>query len=254
MFHIEKLKKILSTNLFLYKKISKIYHFFIELFIFFTLSLTKVKYLKPRKASGKFKSQYGQDYYLHNLKLIKKKGFFVEVGCNDPIYNSNSYFLEKHLQYSGISIDGIDFKKEFKKLRPKTKFFNRIIDKKKGIKKFYKVIDVEGWENQMSTLHKNNLKTGKTFNAKIIKVKSTPLNNLIPKQKIIDILMIDVEGHELNVLKSINLKKYKPKVILIENTGYFIKKKKLVNYIEKNLYRHFARIGRSDDIFVRLLK
>ena len=66
--------------------------------------------------------------------------------------------------------------------------------------------------------------------------------------------MIDVEGHELNVLKSINLKKYKPKVILIENTDYFIKKKKLVNYIEKNLYHHFTRIGRSDDIFVRLLK
>lgn len=69
------IKKLVSSNLFLYKKISKIYHFFLELFIFFNLSLTKVKYLKPRKALGKFKSQYGQDYYLYNLKLIKKKVF-----------------------------------------------------------------------------------------------------------------------------------------------------------------------------------
>ena len=176
------IKKILSSNIFLYKKFSNIYHFFLELFIFFDLSLTQVKYLKPRKASGKFKSQYGQDYYLYNLNLIKKKGFFVEIGCNDPIYNSNSYFLEKQLKYNGISIDAIDFKKKFKKFRPKTKFLNRIIDKKRGIRKFYKVIDVEGWENQMSTLHKNNLKTGKTFNAKIVKVKSVPLDNILPKK------------------------------------------------------------------------
>lgn len=104
----------------------------------------------------------------------------------------------------------------------------------------------------MSSLHKKNLKIGKTFNAKMIKVKSTPLNNLLPKKKSIDILMIDVEGHELNVLKSINLKRYRPNTILVENTGVFFPKENLVNFLKHNKYQHYARIGRSDDIFINI--
>ena len=36
------------------------------------------------------------------------------------------------------------------------------------------------------------------------------------KNKIIDFLSIDVEGHEYEVIKGLNLKKYKPRILLIE--------------------------------------
>ena len=47
----------------------------------------------------------------------------------------------------------------------------------------------------------------------------------MPENSVIDFLSIDVEGHEFQVLKSIDLIKYKPKVILLESHLF-----KLENY------------------------
>ena len=58
----------------------------------------------------------------------------------------------------------------------------------------------------------------KGYSSKIIKVNT--LNYFLKKyygnKKKIDLLKIDTEGEELNVLKSIDLKIYKPKLISIE--------------------------------------
>ena len=52
---------------------------------------------------------------------------------------------------------------------------------------------------------------------------------------------IDIEGHELEVLKSLNLKKYNIKVICVEILNYnkFTKsrKSKLLNFFKKNKYK-----------------
>ena len=40
------------------------------------------------------------------------------------------------------------------------------------------------------------------------------------KNNEIDFVSIDVEGHELNVLKGINFKKYKPNLVVIEFINY----------------------------------
>jgi hypothetical protein len=42
------------------------------------------------------------------------------------------------------------------------------------------------------------------------------LDNNLPKAQTIDFLSIDVEGLDFNVLKSANIEKYYPKVILVE--------------------------------------
>ena len=51
-------------------------------------------------------------------------------------------------------------------------------------------------------------------------VKTNTLNNILElskyKNKKIDFLNLDVEGNELNVLKSLNFKKYKPSLLCIE--------------------------------------
>ena len=51
-------------------------------------------------------------------------------------------------------------------------------------------------------------------------VKTNTLNNIIERSKYknqrIDFLNIDVEGNELNVLKSLNFEKHKPSLICIE--------------------------------------
>ncbi len=64
----------------------------------------------------KIKKNYHQIFFIQ-IKF-NKKGFFAEIGYKNPVYSSNSYFLDKHYKYTCISIDATDFKKKFKKLSP----------------------------------------------------------------------------------------------------------------------------------------
>ena len=62
-------------------------------------------------------------------------------------------------------------------------------------------------------------KTKLKKNYEVRKVKANTLNNILQKYKIsknFEFLNIDVEGHELEVLKGLNLKKFRPKLIAIE--------------------------------------
>ncbi len=57
---------------------------------------------------------------------------------------------------------------------------------------------------------------------------NTVINTEIGELDKIDILSVDVEGGELNCLRGLDLKKYKPHVIVVEN---FTDDKNIENYI-----------------------
>ena len=99
-----------------------------------------------------------------------------------------------------------------------------------------------------NTLHKINGKDAKL----VKKIKTDTLDNIIKQSKLsfkeIDFLSIDVEGNELDVLKGFNIKKYNPKVIVLElinkNTNSFyeqkienIQKSLIYKYMIKNNYK-----------------
>ena len=76
--------------------IKKVYHwlrFYFEKAYFITFY--NVKCFKKSTNQGYY-GQYGQDYYLDKIiipSLNSITGIIVEVGCNDPVYNNNTFFL-----------------------------------------------------------------------------------------------------------------------------------------------------------------
>ena len=65
------------------------------------LSLLK-KRLKSKKESYSFGTiDILVNYFFKN----KLNGFFVDVGCQNPISNNNTYLLYKNKNWSGINID-----------------------------------------------------------------------------------------------------------------------------------------------------
>ncbi len=56
-----------------------------------------------------FYSQASQDKFVYALlyDLLGKqdKGYYLEIGAGEPIHINNSYFFEKNLEWSGVSID-----------------------------------------------------------------------------------------------------------------------------------------------------
>ena len=66
-----------------------------------------------------FKGQAEQDKFVLNMLKNKKKGFFLEIGSNDPININNSYILEKNYEWNGIMIEYSNkWLNDYKNFRP----------------------------------------------------------------------------------------------------------------------------------------
>ena len=63
------------------------------------------------------------------------------------------------------------------------------------------------------------------------------MDKILEKHKInnLDYLNVDVEGNELNVIKSINFKKYKPLLISIESNDIILE-----DYLKDDTFKHLV--------------
>lgn len=213
----EKLKKK-----FLYsekKNLPKLLYFFFQ--------FLKFKW-KPRTLY----SNWGIDLLIKDiLKNQKEKGIYIDVGSHHPLINNNTYILYKR-GWKGINVD-LDFNSidMFNYFRPKDHNIQIALSNKISF------TDLYFFHNRSA---KNTITKSRGKGAKSIKrVKTDTLNNIIKNSKIntkkIDFLSIDVEGNELNVLRGLNFKKYRPKIISIE----FIKPnvKEFYQHDIKNIFK-----------------
>ena len=89
-------------------------------------------------------------------------------------------------------------------------------------------------------------------------VETTTLDDVLEHSRYsdheIDLLSIDAEGHDYQVLMSINIEKYKPKIIIVESSSTSMRDvvgSKVYDYLEKRGYRlvswtHLSLIFRVD--------
>ena len=190
------------------------------------------------------KSYDGYEVDLKITKYFKDKnnGFYVDVGAHHPTKINNTYLLYKR-NWRGINIDISDFSIDlFNFWRPKDLNFYRAITNKNGIAKKYYQKDF----SFLSTISKEQAKNNFQGKIKEKKIKCSTLTNLLEntkyKKRKIDFLNVDVEGHDLEVLKSLNFKIYRPKCICIEDVDVYykkinIKKTKIHKFLKKLKYK-----------------
>ena len=82
------------------------------------------------------------------------------------------------------------------------------------------------------------------------KQNSCRLDELCKHLTAVDGLLIDVEGHEIEVLESFDFTKFKPLFVLVENNGEFYAREELQRYMRQWGYLLKARIGTYDDVYV----
>jgi len=188
-------------------------------------------------------SQKGQvEYLLNNFfnyekKGLKREGYFVDLACADGIHYSNTYFLEKYLNWKGLLIEpNPKFKESIIKNRT-SNYVNECIGKNNtDIIKFR--IDNLMFGGIVGDAFDNNEKYRKEElkNAEIISFQTKTLESILDEfqsPEIIDYLNLDVEGGEEEVLLNFNFKKYKFKFISIERPTVNLEiKLELENYIQ----------------------
>ena len=192
-------------------------------------------------------SQEGEDMILRLIFERQHTGFYVDVGAHHPKRFSNTYFFYKK-GWCGINIDAMPgCMKIFESIRTKDINIELPISNKKQELTYYAFNEpaLNGFSKEISDardgLNKNKIKFTKklkTFTLEEV------LDKNLPAKKVIDFLSIDVEGLDFDVIRSLNVNKYRPRVILVEILGgslSHIQNNEIYNYLLKHDYELYAK-------------
>ena len=212
-------------------------------------------FVRKFKSEKKSYSFGGCDLLIDYIFKSKNNGFYLDVGCQHPISNNNTYLLFKK-GWNGINVDldkkNIDL---FNSHRPKDKNICACVSSKEG---YMDMFFHDG--SPINTVEKNITSNNKA----LIKSEIFYLNSLLKNIdiKTIDYMNLDVKGHELDVLRGFDIKTYKPSVISVEYLDLKMKKlefknnvldnvlnSELYKYLKNNDY-HFVNWTHADLIFV----
>ncbi len=160
-------------------------------------------------------SQFGEDIAL--LRLLPKKGVYVDVGAHHPKRYSNTYLLFKQ-GWSGVNIDpNPETIKLFKSARPQDHNIYVGIAEERGMLTYYKFSDpaVNTFDEKEASRWRE--KSWVTYLG-TEEVEVEPLRDVLASLNIehIDLLTVDAEGMDLGVLKSLDWEKYQPRVVVVE--------------------------------------
>jgi FkbM family methyltransferase len=158
-------------------------------------------------------SQGGEDQYLNdNIFKSKRKGIYVELGALDGNVYSNTKFFEDSLEWSGILIEPHPIMyNRLVENRPKNFLFNDLVSYHKDPLEFRYFLQCyaacSGVASTLSQHHMDvyyNNENNRFLPQDKIVIKPKTLTEIIKSTSIthIDLLSLDVEGHEYEVLQS----------------------------------------------------
>lgn len=160
-------------------------------------------------------SQSGEDMILDTIFCDVIKGFYIDVGANNPFIQSNTHYFYKK-GWRGVNVDALPGSMiPFNKVRSHDINIEAAISDSNDeltyymfSSSFYNTFD----QNKVENIMKHTKIIGK------IPIKHIKLSDLFNSLKLnnIDFLSVDVEGLDYEVLKSNDWGKYRPKVIVTE--------------------------------------
>jgi FkbM family methyltransferase len=193
-------------------------------------------------------SQEGEDKILSRIFERKKNGFYVDIGAHHPKRFSNTFLLYNR-GWQGINIDAMPGSmRAFQKTRPRDINLELGIGEEQSTLDYYVFNEpaLNSFSRELS--EKEHAADSSFFINKVIKVKVMPLSDILkqylPDGQNIDFMSIDVEGLDLQVLKSNDWTKYRPSYVLAEVLGtslHEIDKSEIGRFMFDNGYDLYAK-------------
>ncbi|MCI0574958.1 MAG: FkbM family methyltransferase [Chloroflexi bacterium] len=205
-----------------------------------------------------FTAQDGEDILLAELFACKPAGYYVEIGAYDGVHLSNTYFFEQ-LGWQGLLIEPLpDQVEACRRNRPGSIVVHAAVGNRGS--GTIQITEVLGGDNgTFSPAELSFVETTIQSEAKArqlgqqFKSHDVPLRTFeaiaeevgLEPGTAIDLISIDCEGMDFEVLQSIDLKKWRPRLLLIERV-----EPALVAYLAQRGYGPLLRI-RANTIFSR---
>jgi len=186
-------------------------------------------------------------------------GYYVEIGANDGISQSNTNFLERRFNWIGILIEPVPsvFRKLVKNRSQDNVFWNvaccSFQHNSDEIQMTYgdlmsvshfESIDLEVKEHILEAT--NYLASDEqtfTFSAKVKDLQSILKESNAPK--LIDFFSLDVEGAEFEILNGIDFDEFNFKYILVESRSL----QRILSFLESKSYKFVKNLSNHDYLF-----
>jgi FkbM family methyltransferase len=186
-------------------------------------------------------------------------GFFVELGANDGVTQSNTLYFERYRSWRGVLVEPAphNYLKCRANRSPDTKVFCNACTSFAYEDRFVEIV----YSNLMSTpigLESDILRPvahaekGRAFlpageDTFVFGAVARPLNQILIESEapaVIDLLSLDVEGAELEVLKGIDHDRFRFRYMCIES-----RRDKLAAYLTPLGYRFVEQLSLQDHLF-----
>jgi FkbM family methyltransferase len=161
-------------------------------------------------------SRNAEEWIIRDFFQDRRNGVFLDVGANHYQNESNTYFLEHQLGWTGIAVEPlVEFEADYKRYRPGTRF------------RAFFASDASNQRAHMFYLKENSLVTSATkdFTAREggatpseIEAPTITLDDLLTLEKIdrVDFLSMDIELAEPKALAGFDLRRFSPQLVCIE--------------------------------------
>ena len=182
-------------------------------------------------------SMEGEDLEILRLTDNVEDGFYVDAGCYHPLHLNNTYLLYKK-NWRGINIDLSEYTIDlFNFVRPDDMNINIAISETDGEIIYYHQKKI----SQLNTIKKAEANKRMQGLIKEKKIKSQRLTTILNNSKFInrkiDFLNIDLEGADLDALKSLDFNIYRPKIICVEIIDQTIEDSGVFNFLNELKYK-----------------
>lgn len=189
-------------------------------------------------------SSAGEDMILrHILGSDKMRGFYVDVGAFHPTLFSNTYFFYLN-GWQGINVEARPGSKTlFDKVRPRDINLELGISRDRGEMTYYFIAD----DSPMNSFSPDFLRQIEMLEAvkSKIPVPTLPLAEVLerhlPNGQSIDFLTVDVEGHDYEVLESNDWKRFRPRLIVVEDEALDPDESRIVQMMKGHGYELCAQ-------------
>ena len=197
----------------------------------------------------KLYSQFDEEIVIRDFFQDRRGGVFLDVGCAFPKHNSTTFYLDKHLEWTGIGVDAVfEYAQHWAKDRPDSQFFNFLIsDHSDTEDTFYRA----AWA-EVSSARKKMVETpagrDEPYDYTEIKVPTITINRLLDDNNVekLDFMSMDIEGYQMIALAGFDIEKYQPELVGIE--AYRPDQSKIHAWFEERGYKRIDRYLKHDQI------
>lgn len=201
-------------------------------------------------ASTKYYSQFGEDRLLEKLFQGKSRGVCIEVGANNGVDGSTTLHFEE-LGWQCILVEPNPAMCRTLRARRKARLFECAASSVAGTAVLHVAVGAEQ-SHAVSALG-GALKPAEIFKehgfqTEPVEVQTRPLDDMLDEAQLdadIDFVSIDVEGHELEMLKGFSLERWHPAILIVEDNSPMWESA-VRDYLKLRGYVRFRRTGVND--------